>query len=438
VTASDLVVDVAKVSKRFCRGIRRSLRYALQDFTRELVTGERPGLELRPEEFWAVRDVSIQLRRGEALGLIGRNGAGKTTLLRMIAGLIRPDTGEIRTRGRIVPLLALGAGFNPVLSGLENIVVNMSILGVSKSEIRRRLEDVIAFAEIDPTALDAPVRTYSSGMAARLGFACAIHTDPDLLLIDEVLAVGDIAFRTKCYRQLAEMRKRGVTFVMVSHSAHTLVGFCDTGVYLDRGMVKRTGSAAEVMDEYERDLPQQSGSIITAVGTITRPVRPVGSGSGLDIIRVQIEDGGGEPRAVLLTTQPMAIRIRCHCHHDMPDVAFVVAIRDFAGEGGYTLILGSQNTSVRQLASGTSEVRLKLDPCGLRPGTYIVKLYAEQPPLRILDLVEGLSFQVESLVPMRDCLYYQPRDWEVLPAELPANADGGVTAYGVTDKGVGR
>lgn len=433
-TSSDLVVDVAKISKRFCRGLRRSLRYALQDFARELVTGGRPGPELRPQEFWAVRDVSVQLRQGEALGLIGRNGAGKTTLLRMIAGLIRPDTGAIRTRGRIVPLLALGAGFNPVLSGLENIVVNMSILGVSKPEIRRRLDDVIAFAEIDPTALAAPVRTYSSGMAARLGFACAIHTDPDLLLIDEVLAVGDIAFRTKCYRQLADMRKRGVAFVLVSHSAHTLVGFCDTGVYLDRGTVKVTGSAAEVMGKYDRDLALQSDSVTTAVGTITRSVRPVGSSSGLDIIRVQIEDGDGKPQAILLTTQPMAIRIRCHCHHDISNVAFVVAIRDFVSEGEYTLILGSQNTSVRQLASGISEVRLKLDPCGLRPGTYIVKVYAQDAPLRILDLVEGLSFQVESLVPMRDCLYYQPRDWEVLPAELPSVAGGGVAAHGAVDK----
>jgi lipopolysaccharide transport system ATP-binding protein len=240
----DIILSVDRVSKRFCRDLKKSLLYGLQDITTDLVGMRQESEHLRPKEFWALDDVSFQLRRGDALGLVGKNGSGKSTLLRIIAGLIKPDRGSVRIKGRVAPLIALGAGFNPILSGRENIYTNMSILGLSKAEIEERFDDVVAFAEIGD-ALDSPVQSYSSGMAARLGFASAIHTFPDILLIDEVLAVGDAKFRTKCYQHLAKLREQGTSFILVSHNALSIMAICDTAIYLSKSKLKLSGEAKE-------------------------------------------------------------------------------------------------------------------------------------------------------------------------------------------------
>ncbi|MEO0804175.1 MAG: ABC transporter ATP-binding protein, partial [Cyanobacteria bacterium J06642_2] len=215
--SDDLVISVEDVSKKFCRNLKRSLFYGMRDILADFAGGRRHSDQLRLQEFWALQSISFQLHRGEAVGLVGTNGAGKSTLLRIISGLIKPDVGQVRVRGRLAPLIALGAGFNPILTGRENIFANMSILGLSTRQIQQRFQDVVAFAEIED-AIDAPVQTYSSGMTARLGFACAIHTEPDILLIDEVLAVGDARFRAKCYRRLYDLRQKGVAFILVNHN----------------------------------------------------------------------------------------------------------------------------------------------------------------------------------------------------------------------------
>lgn len=173
--------------------------------------------ELRPDEFWAVKDVSFELKRGECLGLIGRNGAGKTTLLRMLNGLIKPDAGRIEMRGRVGALIALGAGFNPILTGRENIYVNATVLGLSKCEINKKLEQIIAFANLEEF-IDTPVQYYSSGMYVRLGFSVAANINPDVLLVDEALAVGDLAFIIKCLNKAAALRREGTAIIFVSHN----------------------------------------------------------------------------------------------------------------------------------------------------------------------------------------------------------------------------
>jgi len=195
---SETLIRVENVSKKFCRSLKKSLWYGMRDLSKE-VLGRRHGGdgELRPDEFWSVNDVSFELKRGECLGLIGPNGAGKSTLLKMLNGLIKPDQGRIEMRGRVGALIELGAGFNPILSGRENIYVNGSVLGLAKEEIDQKLDEIIEFSELDEF-IDSPVQNYSSGMKVRLGFAVAAHMKPDILLIDEVLAVGDIGFRTKC------------------------------------------------------------------------------------------------------------------------------------------------------------------------------------------------------------------------------------------------
>lgn len=230
----ETLINVDNVSKKFCRRLKKSLWYGMQDLGNELI-GRRHGGdgELRGDEFWAVQGISFELNRGECLGLIGRNGAGKTTLLRMLNGLIKPDRGQIEMRGRVGALIALGAGFNPILTGRENIYVNATVLGLSKREIDARLDEIIDFAELGDF-IDAPVQSYSSGMQVRLGFAISTTLKPDILILDEVLAVGDAAFRHKCYHRLNKLMERSAV-VLVSHTMDYIAQTSTKVVMMQRG-----------------------------------------------------------------------------------------------------------------------------------------------------------------------------------------------------------
>lgn len=238
------------VSKKFCRSLRRSLRYGLADLARELSGSGRHNRTLRPDEFWAVDDVSFDLHAGDCLGLIGHNGAGKTTLLRMLTGLIKPDRGRIETRGRVAALIALGAGFSPVLSGRENIYVNGALLGLSKRDIERKIDWIVDFSGL-AAFIDAPVQSYSSGMTVRLGFAIAAAVEPDVLILDEVLAVGDMAFRAKCYQRLNEIKASGGALILVTHSMEQVVHHCNRAILLGAGRVLADGVPVEVSDIYQ-------------------------------------------------------------------------------------------------------------------------------------------------------------------------------------------
>ena len=257
--SDDVLVRVENVSKRFCRSLKRSLWYGLEDLGSEL-GGHRHGgggglpqssadVDLRKDEFWAVKDVSFELRRGECLGLIGRNGAGKTTLLRMLNGLIKPDTGRIEMKGRVGALIALGAGFNPVLSGRENIYVNAGVMGLGKRETEQKLEEIVDFAEIGEF-IDAPLQTYSSGMQVRLGFAASTILDPDVLILDEVLAVGDTSFRYKCYRRMDQMRSNSAV-IFVSHDMPNIGRICNVAMVMQKGTPTFHGPALEGTSIYD-------------------------------------------------------------------------------------------------------------------------------------------------------------------------------------------
>ena len=214
---SEILVKVDSVSKKFCRDFKRSLWYGINDLCREvLLPSHYCNGQLRKDEFWAVKDISFELKRGDCLGLIGRNGAGKSTLLKMLNGLIKPDKGRISISGRVGALIELGAGFNPILTGRENIFVNGAVLGMTSEEISKQLDDIVDFAELGEF-IDMPVQNYSSGMKVRLGFAVAAQLDPDVLIIDEVLAVGDVGFRTKCSDRIGKISKNAA-IILVSHS----------------------------------------------------------------------------------------------------------------------------------------------------------------------------------------------------------------------------
>lgn len=236
---SEILVSVENVSKKFSRSLRQSLWYGVQDMVGEMF-GCQSTRELRAEEFWAVRNVSFKLKRGECLGLIGSNGAGKTTLLRMLNGLIRPDCGRIEMRGRVGGLIALGAGFNPILTGRENIYVNASVLGLVKREIDEKFDEIVDFAEIGEF-IDTPVQNYSSGMQVRLGFAVATALQPDILLLDEVLAVGDASFRTKCFNRI-ESLINSCAVIFVSHSMPQITRVSDKVILMKCGNSLMYGS----------------------------------------------------------------------------------------------------------------------------------------------------------------------------------------------------
>jgi lipopolysaccharide transport system ATP-binding protein len=252
--SSEVLIRAENLSKKFCRSLKRSLFYGLQDMAGELVGADGGHHGLRDQEFWAVNDVSFELRRGECLGLIGHNGAGKTTLLKMLNGLIKPDRGRIEMRGHVGALIALGAGFNPILTGRENIYVNASILGLTKRQIDATIDDVIDFADIREF-IDTPVQAYSSGMQVRLGFAVATTLRPDVLILDEVLAVGDAAFRAKCFKRIGRMAADSA-IVFVSHDASQVARICDRALVMDRGTPRFAGETRLALEHYQNLRPE--------------------------------------------------------------------------------------------------------------------------------------------------------------------------------------
>ena len=412
---ADELLFVEGVSKKFCRSLRRSLLYGLRDIASELSTRNRYSEKLRAGEFWALDGVSFQLGRGEALGLVGPNGAGKSTLLRLISGLIKPDAGRLRVKGRVAPLIALGAGFNPILTGRENIYANMSILGLSRKEIDARFDEVVDFADIGD-ALTAPVQTYSSGMAARLGFACAVHTDPDVLLIDEVLAVGDLKFRMKCYRLMAKLLERGTCFILVSHNPHAILTVCRTAIYLSQGRMVAAGETSQVLSRYEEDL--FSFSQANQNEPLTIPEKSRTESSGLDITGVYFRDERG---AVLMTPRsgkPASVCVRCKAHKEMDDINLIVAVSNMSLENERVLYLSSQyDNQPMSVPAGDVELQLELPYCGLAAGLYNAKIVVLHKMVKTLDVLESFRFRVSANGVSEQNLFYQPRRWKVSIAD---------------------
>lgn len=297
----EVLVRVNGISKKFCRDLKKSLWYGVKDIASEINPFSKNGdqsSQLRAGEFWANREVSFELRRGQCIGLIGRNGAGKTTLLKMLNGLIKPDTGSIEMRGRVGALIALGAGFNPILTGRENIYVNGSILGLAKEEIDAKIEGIIDFAEVREF-IDSPVQSYSSGMQVRLGFAVATALNPDILILDEVLAVGDASFRNKCYKRIAELR-RTAAIIFVTHQMSHIARMCDQTLVLKKGQTVYYGGVEEGVLAYE-NLNEDTSGGSEAFLNVASPIRgfscempssTIQRGSDLELILTVEADAG--------------------------------------------------------------------------------------------------------------------------------------------------
>lgn len=354
----DVLVKAENVSKKFCRSLTRSLWYGVQDMAGEIVGRGSSHEMLRKDEFWAVADVSFELRRGECLGLIGHNGAGKTTLLRMLNGLIRPDRGRITMRGRVGALIALGAGFNPILSGRENIYANGAVLGMSRQEINKRFDDIVAFADLTDF-IDASVQTYSSGMQVRLGFAVATALNPDVLIIDEVLAVGDAAFQSKCFRRIGTLLANDCCIIFVSHQMHHVTRICTAALLMSRGRVVSSGTVGEAIQAYRsiplNTPPHAAGMAIDAPTAVT-------------LLSVSVASPDSPSVRTIASGAPATFTIEYRCASDVDNVLVTLSITsDFDGTHTH---YSTKATAPLTLKAGIGRVALHIPYLGLSAGLW--------------------------------------------------------------------
>ncbi len=296
-------------------------------------------------EFWAVRDISFDVRRGEAIGIIGRNGSGKSTILQIIAGTLRPTEGEVEVHGRVAALLELGSGFNPEFTGRENAFLNGAILGLSRDQVAERFDQIASFADIGEF-IDMPVKTYSTGMLVRLAFAVQVQLEPDILIVDEALAVGDALFQKRCFQKLEEMRGRGLTLVFVSHDQESVRSFTSCAILLDQGQMRAQGSPAEVVLEYRRllhEYERQYYSHLMEQKSIAAPTPPPSNGAtrrsdalsfgDFDAVieSVEVLDASERPASVFYPGQRMIIRVRSRVARDLTHLNVAVRIRSKEG-----------------------------------------------------------------------------------------------------------
>jgi len=255
---------VQNVAKKFCKSLKLSMIYGISDITHNMFGISSKPERLRKKEFWAVKDVSFELKKGETLGIIGPNGSGKSTLLKMLNGIFWPDKGKISVNGRVGALIEVGAGFHPMLTGRENIYINGAVLGMSKKEIESKFQQIVDFADIDDF-LDMPVKNYSSGMFVRLGFAIAVHCEPEILLVDEVLAVGDRGFQAKCFNKIGELKQKGTSTILVSHNMHNISVFTNNVILMDHGEAAYFQDVFQGIQEYSKLFVQGKFSEIEKV-----------------------------------------------------------------------------------------------------------------------------------------------------------------------------
>jgi ABC-2 type transport system ATP-binding protein/lipopolysaccharide transport system ATP-binding protein len=363
----DAAISVDGVSKRYRLYKERS------SSLKEAVTRRSVA---RYEEFWALRDVSLEIERGTVYGLVGHNGSGKSTLLRMMAGIQRPEKGKVHIRGRVSALLELGAGFHPELTGRENVFLNASILGLSRKEIEGLFDDIVDFSGLGEF-IDTPVKVYSSGMYVRLGFSVAVHVHPEILIIDEVIAVGDEEFQRRCFEYLYKVRNEGVTIVMVTHGLGIVQNMCDRAAWMDHGRVRAEGPAPDVVFEYvktvneaeEARLDQEAlaGASIHTETDIDASMRPI------HVEKVEFLNEQGEAVHTAITGDPLRVRMHYDARQPVERPLFSFAIENH--HGLHVATPGMRPTHQTEIdISGRGYVDYQIDRLVLGPGEYTMSL----------------------------------------------------------------
>jgi ABC-type polysaccharide/polyol phosphate transport system ATPase subunit len=314
-------------------------------------------------EFWALQGISFDLDPGDTLALIGANGSGKSTLLKCLAQILVPTKGVVEHGGRLAALLEVGAGFHPDLTGRENVFLNASILGFSRKHVEEVFDEIVAFSELEDF-INAPVRTYSTGMYLRLGFAVSIHLNPDVMLIDEVLAVGDARFVARCFDRIHAMKRRGVTIIVVTHDLDTASTLCDKAIYLDRGAIKHHGSARETVDLYRADVAGTSGAVIGSWQG-----GPVYGTGDVELVNIHLEPSGEGP---VPSGGEIAVSFEAVAHKDVEDPVYGMIVRGADGTYLYDTNTMWRNEPTGPLAAGERHtVRFDLK-ANLLGGTYVV------------------------------------------------------------------
>jgi ABC-type polysaccharide/polyol phosphate transport system ATPase subunit len=375
---SKTAISVENISKKF------RLYHEKNQFLKSTVlTGKRA----KYEEFWALKDVSFDIQQGSTFGIIGSNGSGKSTLLKCLAGILHPDTGNISVNGRIAALLELGAGFHPEMSGRENIFLNGSILGMNHRELQHKLDDIIGFAGLEDF-IDTPVKNYSSGMTVRLGFAIAINVDPEILIIDEVLAVGDSAFQQKCHEKIEDFKHDGRTIILVSHGLGDVVQLCKTVAWIEKGELKTVGNGYDVVGEY---LGEANDASVRNTGDIgdrwgTREV---------EITDVEFLGTDFKPLKSIRSGNEIVLRIHINTNKEVPDLVAGFRITHLHGANIWGTNTKRRGTSIQpRVGPGFVDVNFSSFP--LLAGTYDMTIaLSDESEVHSFDHWEkGLRFDV--------------------------------------------
>jgi lipopolysaccharide transport system ATP-binding protein len=372
---SDAAIELSGVSKRY--RLRGGGWYvtSIKDEVGRL-TSRLLGRAVPPrEEFWALRDITFSLKRGETLGLIGRNGAGKSTLLKVLSRVTVPTTGSFVTHGRLGSLIEIGAGFHPDLTGRENIFLNGSIMGMTRREVQRKFDQIVAFAEVE-RFIDTPIKHYSSGMQMRLGFAVAAHTDPDILLIDEILAVGDASFQAKCLNKLAELKAQDKTIILVSHHLTNITEHAKVVLWIDHGTVRMFGEADAVVDAYLAEVAADMSAEDSQHET------PDGSGdSPLSILDVALADDTERLQSSFDREDTVVIDIAYAATHPVPGAVFGVSLHDVHGYDLGGIVTDPDSIQVTSPVE-RGVLRLTLSPLLFNKGSYTMDAYILDPATR--------------------------------------------------------
>ncbi|RNC67623.1 MAG: ABC transporter ATP-binding protein [Desulfuromonadales bacterium] len=312
----NIAVKVEGVSKKYCRTLKHTMIYGITDLAAGFLGLDQQAKQLRSGEFWAVEDVTFSVQKGETIGIIGTNGSGKSTLLKMLNGIFMPDRGRIEISGKTGALIEVGAGFHPMLTGRENIYINAAIYGMSKTDTDRKFSEIVDFAGVGDF-LDAPVKHYSSGMYVRLGFAIAINCNPDILLIDEVLAVGDLSFKLKCIERIKDLQRQGNTIFYVAHDLISVKKLCTRAVWLNNGSIALMGESNDVVDACDDFL--RSRYYCDSHASVTKS-------ETLVIDKVTIEDIEGNERAEFNYGETVFVRVRYHITAPLGSIVFGISL----------------------------------------------------------------------------------------------------------------
>ena len=370
----ETTVRFENISKHYTLGLTRtSLPSLVSQWIKNTLNPKSRQLA-QDRSFWALKDVNFELKKGESLALVGANGAGKTTMLKLLANITKPTTGNIDINGKLSALIELGAGFHPDLTGRENIYLNGAILGLSRKEVDQRFDEIVDFSELHKF-IDTPIKRYSSGMIVRLGFSVASCIEPDILLVDEVLAVGDASFQQKCMKRIRSLIKEGTSIIFVSHNIYLVQAVCNRALYMEHGQVKFDGAVNEVIERYEYDLHQARAKKFKSTDTTLTALKDDDENNeDVEITKVEVWGPDGPQTEALASTQPAQIRVHYHAYKPVGKVQMSIFLirSDGLNCGMKRTYLDNFDLSLEQ---GTGVITMGLEKLQLVGGSYFVEAW---------------------------------------------------------------